>query len=184
MNLIRGAGAVGLSPFKEKNAQHLARPLLSFSRKDIEAFLLSEAIPSRTDRSNHSKRFTRNRIRHEVIPLLETFNPSVIQTLATTDSRISVRPTSQYPLVTKRVVSDQPVHTFSRPAFCKLSSEDQEQFLHDVFRALSSDGKSPSQRFITECTRVINSSRPGPKTLQSGRLKCQCFHDRIETTLN
>lgn len=83
LNLLRGSGVDGLSPF-QRTRPYIVRPLLSFSRFEIEAFLQKEKVPSREDRSNQSKRFTRNRIRHELLPLLKTFNPSIVATLAKT----------------------------------------------------------------------------------------------------
>lgn len=83
LNLLRGAGELGLSPF-QRTQKYLTRPLLSFERKDIETFLKKEIIETRIDRSNFSKKFTRNRIRHELLPLLQTFNPSIVTTLAET----------------------------------------------------------------------------------------------------
>lgn len=83
MNLIRGAGPVGLSPLQRVHS-HLVRPLIYCTRPEIEAFINVESIPFRTDRSNASRRFTRNRIRHELLPLLETFNPLIVSTLAAT----------------------------------------------------------------------------------------------------
>ncbi len=83
LNLIRGAGTDGLSPFQRRHSR-LVRPLLSFTRSEVEAFIANEHIPFRTDRSNRSKRFTRNRVRHELLPILETFNPRIVATLAKT----------------------------------------------------------------------------------------------------
>ena len=80
LNLIRGSGVRGLSPF-QRPFPGITRPFIHFQKSDIEGFLATENIPFRIDRSNHSKRFTRNRVRHELLPLLETFNPSIITTL-------------------------------------------------------------------------------------------------------
>lgn len=91
LNLIRGAGMVGLSPFQREHS-HLVRPLLSFTRHDIETFLKVEKIEARIDKSNFSKRFTRNRIRHELLPLLERFNPNIVATLAKTATLIAKTP--------------------------------------------------------------------------------------------
>lgn len=87
LNLIRGAGSRGLSPFQRPNPS-LTRPLVHFQKSDIEGFLANEGLPFRIDRSNQSKRFTRNRVRHELLPLLETFNPNIIETLARTAARL------------------------------------------------------------------------------------------------
>ena len=83
LNLIRGAGSRGLSPF-QRSRPSVTRPFIYFQKSDIEQFLDKEGIPFRIDRSNRSKRFTRNRVRHELLPLLETFNPRIVETLART----------------------------------------------------------------------------------------------------
>lgn len=83
INLIRGAGTRGLSPF-QRPLPLVTRPFVFFQKSEIEDFLATEKIPYRIDRSNTSKRFTRNRVRHELLPLLETFNPSIVETLART----------------------------------------------------------------------------------------------------
>ncbi len=83
LNLIRGAGNRGLSPF-QRPFLSVTRPFVHFRKSAIEEFLATENIPYRIDRSNASKRFTRNRVRHELLPLLETFNPSIVETLVRT----------------------------------------------------------------------------------------------------
>ncbi|MFA9262405.1 MAG: tRNA lysidine(34) synthetase TilS [Undibacterium sp.] len=83
LNLIRGAGHRGLSPF-QRPLPLVVRPLVYFQKSAIEKFLTAESLPFRIDRTNTSKRFTRNRVRHELLPLLQTFNPSIIETLART----------------------------------------------------------------------------------------------------
>lgn len=88
LNLIRGSGSRGLSPF-QRSLPSIARPLIYCQKSDIERFLTDEGIPFRIDRSNQSKRFTRNRVRHELLPLLETFNPSIIETLARTAAMLA-----------------------------------------------------------------------------------------------
>jgi tRNA(Ile)-lysidine synthase len=87
LNLLRGAGARGLSPFQRPRPA-MVRPLAAFCKTDLLRFLEAENLPFRFDRSNQSPRFTRNRIRHELVPLMETFNPSILKTLAATAERL------------------------------------------------------------------------------------------------
>ena len=61
---------------------HLFRPLLALTRADVLAHLAALTQPHREDASNADTRFTRNRIRHELLPLLRTFNPDVVSALA------------------------------------------------------------------------------------------------------
>jgi tRNA(Ile)-lysidine synthetase-like protein len=63
---------------------HLVRPLLAISRADIEAYCAEYRLAPRTDRSNEDTTFFRNRLRHELLPLLETYNPGIRHVLAHT----------------------------------------------------------------------------------------------------
>ncbi|HXC93899.1 MAG TPA: tRNA lysidine(34) synthetase TilS, partial [Geobacteraceae bacterium] len=81
MRLVRGAGGSGLSGMRPRSG-NIVRPLLQLSREDIEAYLRKAGVIWREDGSNSDTRFIRNRIRHELLPLLETFNPGIVQTLS------------------------------------------------------------------------------------------------------
>jgi len=89
MRLLRGAGATGLCGISPKSAGKYIRPLLCVSRADIEDYLLKRNIPFRTDASNSDIRFLRNRIRHELIPFLETYNPAIRDRLVATADVLS-----------------------------------------------------------------------------------------------
>ena len=86
MRIIRGAGMKGLggmSPVKEMQGYKIIRPLIEISRKDVEDFISEEGLKFREDSSNEKTIFTRNKIRLELIPLLEKdFNPNVKEVLA------------------------------------------------------------------------------------------------------
>ncbi|WP_432736325.1 tRNA lysidine(34) synthetase TilS [Maridesulfovibrio sp. FT414] len=77
MRLIRGAGwpaLAGMDAYDSK--RKLLRPLLSTSKEDLMAFLNSFGCPWREDESNHSMDYTRNRVRHKIMPLFYEENPS------------------------------------------------------------------------------------------------------------
>ena len=84
MNLLRGAGSEGLVSMAPVSGNTI-RPLIETGRNEVEAYLTENNQSWRTDSSNFDLGFTRNRLRHAVIPELESrFNPSLIQTLART----------------------------------------------------------------------------------------------------
>ncbi|WP_226390580.1 tRNA lysidine(34) synthetase TilS [Penaeicola halotolerans] len=87
-NLIRGTGVEGLSGILEKRA-NLVRPLLSFSREEIEAYAAEQGIAWREDKSNQEVKYKRNYIRHELLPAIEKLNPNYETTLAQTFARIA-----------------------------------------------------------------------------------------------
>lgn len=83
--LLRGSGLSGLRgiPFERPLGPYrLIRPLKEMSREAIRDFLRKEEIPWREDASNGDIRYTRNRIRHHLLPLLEKeFNPKIREIL-------------------------------------------------------------------------------------------------------
>jgi len=87
MRLLRGSGTRGLSGIPPKRTDLFIRPLIEVYRRDVESFLRERGVPSREDASNRSPRFLRNRIRHELIPALETYNPRIRRILCETAER-------------------------------------------------------------------------------------------------
>jgi tRNA(Ile)-lysidine synthase len=85
MKLLRGAWTEGLSaihPIITLPKGKILRPFLGTRRADIEAFLKSINQPWREDSTNTDTAFTRNKIRHELLPQLRAYNPNLDQTLA------------------------------------------------------------------------------------------------------
>lgn len=82
MNLMRGATLRGLSgiPYQRSN---IIRPLLDVSRNEIERYCATNNLHYVTDSTNLCEDYTRNKIRHSLLPLIEDkFNPNFISTLA------------------------------------------------------------------------------------------------------
>ncbi len=85
MNLIRGVGSIGLKGIEPVRDGKFIRPLLQFNRTEIEAYLASIDVVPRQDPTNKDTHFLRNRIRHELIPLLEQkYNANIISGLVRT----------------------------------------------------------------------------------------------------
>ena len=110
LNMVRGAGLKGLTGMKpvsplpylsrhcdelptrhcderttchceERSDVAILRPLLTFTRKQIEGHVFAWKVPYREDSTNTSVEYRRNSIRHEVFPLFERMNPSYVRTL-------------------------------------------------------------------------------------------------------
>jgi tRNA(Ile)-lysidine synthase len=81
--LLRGSGLTGLCGILPVTADGLVRPLLYTKRSQIEEWLTERKIVWREDETNQNQTFARNRLRHQIIPLLkETFNPRLDESLA------------------------------------------------------------------------------------------------------
>jgi tRNA(Ile)-lysidine synthase len=85
MRAIRGSGMTGLggmSPVRNMRDFTVVRPLIEVSRKEIEQFIKENNLKFRHDSSNDKVIFTRNKVRHELMPRLEKdFNPNIKEVL-------------------------------------------------------------------------------------------------------
>lgn len=80
--LMRGAGTSGLAGIPVKRAGGIIRPLLGVTRQQVLDYLAFRGMPYRSDSSNGTPRYRRNRIRREVLPVLRSLNPSIVEALA------------------------------------------------------------------------------------------------------
>ncbi len=83
MHLVRGTGLKGLGGIAPMRGDHVIRPMLTVTREDVLALLEEYSIAYRTDSSNETDQFLRNRLRHHVMPLLKAENPSLNENLST-----------------------------------------------------------------------------------------------------
>lgn len=82
---LRGAGTAGLAGIRPVTGDGLVRPLIEIDRPEIEQYLRERGIRWRTDSTNASASFARNRIRHALLPqLTQDWNPALPETLAHT----------------------------------------------------------------------------------------------------
>lgn len=80
LHMLRGSGLAGLGAMRLKSGD-IIRPLLSVTRREIEAYAADRVLMPRHDETNDSVQFMRNRIRLELLPLLRQYNPSVVADL-------------------------------------------------------------------------------------------------------
>jgi len=81
--ILRGSGLTGLAGILPVTDEGVVRPLLEIDRSEIEAWLRERGIAWREDATNQDRTLARNRLRHEILPLLrEGFNPQLDVALA------------------------------------------------------------------------------------------------------
>jgi tRNA(Ile)-lysidine synthase len=86
--LIKGCGINGVRGIPLRQGA-VVRPMLSFSREEIVQYAHASHLQWREDSSNASNYYARNLIRHQIIPLLQQINPSVVHSFADTHQRLS-----------------------------------------------------------------------------------------------
>lgn len=143
MRLMRGTGLLGLGaipmtrPLDE--SVWLVRPLLEVWRREVMAYVKRAHLPYREDTTNRDSRFVRNRIRHELLPLLERdYNPNIKHVL----TQLAEQSRWDYAFLQeaagrqwKRLVKGQPIHarqrqTTSRPLASRRSQQETQSSTH------------------------------------------------------
>ena len=87
INMLRGTGISGLHgilPIRDK----IVHPMMFAYRRNIEEFAIEEAVGFREDSSNRSTRYVRNKLRHDLMPILAEINPDFKKTLTATIERV------------------------------------------------------------------------------------------------
>lgn len=87
--LLRGSGTSGLSGMAISSPPYI-RPLLPFSRDQLRGWLAERGVVWREDQSNADVSRTRNRLRHQVLPLLASLQPGVAQKLVQQAARATI----------------------------------------------------------------------------------------------
>lgn len=169
LNLVRGTGINGLQGIRPVNGD-VVRPLLCVSRAEILDYLSSLGQDYVTDSTNLQDEFVRNKLRLNVIPMLETINPSVSDTIAETARRLSdVAQVYQEAIqaAKQRVMPDG--KTIDIPALCREPGAQNLLFellyplgfnaaqVNDVFRALH--GESGRMFYSREWVLLIDRNR-------------------------
>jgi tRNA(Ile)-lysidine synthase len=165
--LIRGTGLAGLRGMAERapmpGAPHLTllRPLLRFSRNELVQYCADCGLIPRHDATNDDTTHTRNRIRHELLPQLEQYNPGIRAVLArladsaTTDFEI-IDYATQQAFRSVAQVSEAGI-AFDRSAWCKLPTGLQRATLRQAVMQLKSHLTDLKFSAIEEARDVLTS---------------------------
>lgn len=156
LNLLRGTGSGGLVSLREKNNK-VIRPLLIFSRKEILEFLKSQKQKYRVDQTNQDEKYTRNRIRKVLIPLLEKkFNPKLKKRISDLEDNLLVANLAEKEyskLLMKKV--DWKNLSFDLVKMSKLNDWQKQLVLRQACREAKGNLRNFSRAHIFELEKVI-----------------------------
>lgn len=155
LNLLRGTGLSGLTGMPRRNGD-VVRPLLGFSRADILAFLRDEGESYVTDSTNADTAFRRNKVRHELLPLMRAFNPSVDAALAETIARLEEAEALARPALAswEEKLTTRLLDGFSLEVGALLSSPAPRTLLFDLLRPIGFTPGACSDLFSGLCGRT------------------------------
>lgn len=172
IRLIRGSGSFGLQGMTPKRELFI-RPFLTTPKKELLAFLKQNALPYRIDTTNSGTLFFRNKIRHELIPLLESYNPKIQKTLSAT-ARIlgeEVILLNKYAVSLLKPASTSRAVSFKISLWSQLSEQEQILCLRSFF--IQKKLYPPSQALLATVIKSLKKSLKKDSVRQFFRLRIE-----------
>ncbi|MFH1508659.1 MAG: tRNA lysidine(34) synthetase TilS [bacterium] len=184
---LRGSGPLGLAGIPITRDFYI-RPLREISRKEILQFLKSSNTSYRLDASNQNVKISRNRIRHELIPLLKTYNPNLIFTLnqASKAHRLAVDTISE--IADKEIIflqNNNSLHFYideiivDRIEFKNLKRGLQNAVLHNLLKRLLPNLSNITAKHVLAIQKCFASNKVSGKIELPAGLHCEWGYDKI-----
>jgi len=176
MRLLRGSGLNGLRAMKFKNG-NVIRPLLATSRKEIMEYLKDSGLKYRTDRTNRTNLFLRNKVRNKLIPYLEkNFNPNIKKTLS--DATLNIA--DDYSLLETITEENYIRHgNLSAKRLLALHPALQKRILLKTISAIKNDLKNIGSSHIEEMLKALRSTKGKNQVVLFQGLKMMRKGDKI-----
>lgn len=161
--LLRGSGLSGLAGMRLRSDPFI-RPLLPFSQNDILEYLADRKLPHVEDPSNADTMFTRNRLRHELLPHLRTFNPRIEEHLARLSRRIVLEEDywdGQVAVCLESLCTeDRDGMWLSRPELARLHPALRTRVLRGALERLRGDLRGICSQHLALLEGILDGSRP------------------------
>ncbi|MDE2941966.1 MAG: tRNA lysidine(34) synthetase TilS [Chloroflexota bacterium] len=191
MHLIRGSGASGLAGMPaishlqaacSGEGVALVRPLLDFTKAETRAYCMLRGVTPREDSSNSSLEITRNRVRLELVPTLERYNPRIRQALLRMSSSAAhdldfLEQAAGDALRRLEVAAEHDI-TVSRAGFGELHPAVQRHLLRLAYRELAGAAKELTHRHVEDMVR-LSSGRTGAKLELPGGIRFEVGYDTL-----
>ena len=170
INLLRGSGMKGLGGMSERSDPFI-RPLLNCERSEIQEYAAVRQIDFREDSSNRKADYLRNRIRMQLIPILEDYNPKIKKTLTQTaqilrdeEKLLSLQDNEQ---LKKIILNDEEkLISMDLNLFWTLSNEGQQRLCWSLLRKIYGGTSRFSYRHVCQIKRIMQKrTSAGPALL-------------------
>ncbi|ABO46598.1 tRNA(Ile)-lysidine synthetase [Francisella tularensis] len=159
---IRGSGLAGLAGiphYKELHHGGVLRPLLKYSKIEIEGFAKLNNISYIYDDSNEDIKYRRNLIRNQIIPILQQVNPNISQTLSRSANICAESNNILQKLLTERLQSISQDTNLIISELIKLDDDIQKNLLHLWFKQNTQQSLKSKQ--IKELHLAVNNPSTG-----------------------
>lgn len=176
-NFTRGASLQGLSGMPEYEPP-LLRPLLQFSKKQILDYLEFKKIPYCTDQTNYDTDYSRNFLRHEIIPGLKKLNPNLAQTVSKNTANIREINDFLKESARKFLAKNTP-HQLDAKSFRNQPLVLQKQIIFEVYRSITGETTNISATHLDEIIEIVNNNI-GNKRKKLGKIMIKLEQGKIK----
>ncbi len=192
LHLLRGSGLDGLkgmsyrSQLPEYSADiALIRPLLGFWRAETEAYCVDHGLLPLEDRTNRDKRYLRNRLRHELIPQLESYNPKIKKRLWTlgqiAQTSLSGPDEINEWVYQRCLIKEQGGRyaAFSRQDLLELSDDWRARILRAAAARIHAGAADLDHNAVRRALQLLRRDRPAGQIDLSANLRLIQVHGRV-----
>ncbi len=169
LHLLRGTGLRGLGGIAPVG-DGLIRPLLTVTRREVEAFLAEYCLPHVEDSSNQGDAFQRNRLRHHVMPLLTAENPRLAENMTAMALSLQAEEALLERLTEERYTTDIPALRQMAPG---LRDRILERFLQE------NGLQEPSRSHVLLLEGLVFSEKPSARAHFPGGLTVERCYDTL-----
>jgi tRNA(Ile)-lysidine synthase len=174
LRLIRGAGARGLSGIPPRRGM-IVRPLIDRSRAEGIAYLAALGLPWREDPTNATPRFARNRVRHELLPVLARLAPAFERALARTSDLLR----DDERVLAARARARAEGRRVPVAAVLAEPAAIQRRIVRRLWRSAGASRGELAARHVDAVLRLLRRPRPGRVALP-GNLEARCRYGTLE----
>jgi len=184
MRLLRGSGTSGLTGIPPCRDNNIIRPLIEIERQEIENYLKAKKLATVTDSSNLKTDYLRNKIRLEIMPLLEEQQPQLRRLLAQT-AEILREEDAYLDRITEAWfnsnVEQSPHHVLKIPiaAFLSLPVALRRRVIRNVIGKVKKDLRRISWDHMEAIHRLVQAEKPQAALSLPGRLTVKRTYDHL-----
>ncbi len=178
INMLRGSGLLGLTGIPARR-DYLIRPLHDCHRDEIENYIEIHDLKFRFDKTNHEKKYLRNRIRLELLPLLEEYNPQIRSSFNETcrllrDDEDYLERQVDKIFEQARVDMSELEHSALKVDFMRVQHPAvQKRLIRRAILEVKGDLRSISARHVSDILHLLSNFRGGKEIHLPGDLKAE-----------
>lgn len=186
LRMLRGAGLRGLAGMPHIREHLFVRPLLSIARQEILAYLEAVGLSYRTDSSNAKSIYLRNRIRHELLPIMQSLAPAAVRMLVRQadilreDDRL-LNSLAAHRLLRIVQIREEATMVLDRAALLEQPAALQRRMLRQAMQALAPSARVPRSDELMSLLASLASPRSGG-VWKIGRVRIACEQNLLRLT--